>query len=163
MNKIIMVVSLCLLAYFVRCTRSSGSNYIDTGFVSDEVDVEQRTFIEKDQANRMIGSYLKSIDYPEKDNQVRSLSLNADSLRLYLQDTSIKKIKVIVAHNMDYILSGFEGKVPAPGQFATTFIVVGINSFDKIVYSTVNRVMDNAAPCPQMCSFDAVDQTGLLE
>src|SRR4051812_12489483 len=51
-----------------------------------------------DTANKMIGSYLQSVGYPQKDTSIRALSFDADTVRNYLADTSIKTLKFYLAH-----------------------------------------------------------------
>lgn len=131
-----MLVSLS----FSGCKKSSGATV--------EPKVEQaRTFIPARQANQMIKSYLASIGYPEKDNQIRYWVLNADSLRVYLQDPTIKNIKVSLAHRMDYVSDGSTDII-----MPETIILTGVDRENNYVTFS-GDVMDNAVPCPRSCSL----------
>lgn len=134
------------VASSLSCTKSSGAPRITTPPTS---------FIDKDQANRMIQSYLTSIGYPAKDDEIRSWSVDAEDLRTYLSDPAIKKIRIYLAHDMDYILGGGEGQRPPAGMIVVTPILGGQDDAGKTVYRDIRMVMDNAAPCPQMCELSS--------
>lgn len=113
------------------------------------------TFIAKEQANRMIRSYRLSIGYPQKDAEIRSWQIDASALRQYLEDTSIRDIRIILAHSQGYIDAGHEGTLTKPYDFALTPVLVGIGADGGYVYRD-GKVLDNAAPCPEVCSaFDS--------
>ena len=133
--------------FFYRCTRSSGTPLLPTAPSLEDAP----TFITREEANRMIQSYLTSINYPHRNHELRAVSINADSLRQYLNDTSIRFVRVMIAHRMDYILGGGEGKKPPHGKFGLTAVVAGLNSNNNYVYRA-GQVMDNSLPCPDMCA-----------
>ncbi len=140
-----LLLGMLVAFSFTGCKKSSGAN------VEPRPELA-RTFIPIAQANQMIESYLSSIGYPEKDDQIRSWILNADSLRLYLQDPSIKNIKVSLAHQMDYINRGLKGRKPTDGEIPETIILFGIDEDNNSV-TMRGRAMDNAVPCPRACAF----------
>lgn len=113
--------------------------------------IPDANFIPADTANKMIHSYLTSIG-GSSSTDLRSLIISAQSLRNYLNDTSITQVKVMFAHTLDYINAGNNG-VPAgytPG--ALTIVLAGYNSSGNYVYATGNMVMDYAKPCPTNCN-----------
>ena len=145
MRALFLTLSFILIiAGYTRCKKSSGANFTPSQVTST------RTFITVAQANRRINSYLNSIGYPNRDQKIRSWIIDADSLRLYLQDTSIKKLKVFMAHSQEYIDSGNEGQPPVQGQIPETIILAGVNrnSNDAL---PLDMAMDNSVPCPRMC------------
>lgn len=139
------LLGILIILGVAGCKKSSGAN------VEPRPELG-RTFIPIAQANQMIESYQSSIGYPEKDDQIRSWVLNADSLRLYLQDPSIKFIKVSLAHQIDYLNRGFKGKKPADGEIPETIILLGVDK-DSNYVTIGGRAMDNAVPCPRACAF----------
>jgi hypothetical protein len=106
-----------------------------------------------DTANKMIGSYLQSIGYPQKDTTIRALSFDADTVRAYLADTSIKTLKFFLAHQLSW-LDGGSGRFGknigmAPGKL--TIIMTGMDDVGNIVRNTSNGVYEHAFPCPTSC------------
>ncbi|MCF3109609.1 hypothetical protein LL912_12585 [Niabella sp. CC-SYL272] len=129
------------------CTRSSGNPLRPANTPTNEP-----VFITKAQANRMIQSYLTSIKYPQQDLYLRAIAYNADSLRAYLKDTTIKMVRFMLAHDMDYILAGGEGKVPPPGVAGLTAVIAGVNKENKYVFHLIRQLLlDNGMPCPDNC------------
>lgn len=117
--------------------------------------------IPMDSANKMIGSYLTSIE--GKDGEMYSLIMNADALRAYLSDTSIKNVKLMFSHTLDYINAGNEG-VPASyksGEF--TIIMAGYNSAGNYIFAPNNMVLDRAMPCPSSCPTVGTASGNLLQ
>jgi len=109
-------------------------------------------FIPVDSANKMIQSYLSSIEITDTANpQLQSLIMNADALREYLKDTSIKEIKVMFAHTLDYINSGHEGQNAGYKSGALTIVFSGYNSQGNYVLAPGNLVPDGTKPCPPLC------------
>lgn len=102
-----------------------------------------------DTANKMINSYLKSLD--GDDANLRSLILNAETLREYLKDSSIKDVKIMFAHTQDYINSGHEGQPSGLKNNALTIVVAGYRSDGTYVLSSGAKVPDRARPCPTSC------------
>lgn len=109
-----------------------------------------------DTANKMINSYLASVNYPTNDNSLRSLSFDADSLRAYLAQDNIKTIKFMLAHRLDYINSGNFGTNTGSSLNGLTLVIVGMNDNDNYVYNEQNQVYDNLAPCPYTCDNSSV-------
>jgi len=109
-------------------------------------------FIPVDSANKMIRSYLNSIaDSDTEKPQLQSLIMDADALREYLKDTSIKEVKVMFAHTMDYINSGHGGQYAGYRPGALTIIFAGYNLQGNYVLAPGNLVPDGSSPCPPFC------------
>ncbi len=108
-------------------------------------------FIPVNVANEMINSYLNSINYTMNDTDIRSFSVNADSLRALLANTSIKNVKLVFAHTMNYINAGYAG-VPAGYQAgAMTIIIAGYDVSGNYVFYNGSSVLDHLTPCPYSC------------
>lgn len=111
-------------------------------------------FVSTDTANKMIGSYLASIGDTAgqvNPNNLQSLILDADALREYLSDNSIKKVKIMFAHTLSYINSGHKGQ-PAgyqPGAFS--IVVGGYDADGNYVVAPGYMIPDHAKPCPENC------------
>jgi hypothetical protein len=106
-----------------------------------------------DTANKMIGSYLQSVGYPSKDTTIRALSFDADTVRNYLADTSIKTLKFYLAHQLSYLNGGTNrfGKNIGMSPGKMTIIMVGLADNGDIVRNTSNGVYEHAFPCPSAC------------
>ena len=107
--------------------------------------------ISLDTANRMLESYLTSVGYPAVDTAIRSLSFDADTLRVYLENRDIVTLKFMVAHRSDYINSGRNGKPGGMKPDALTLIVVGLNDDQQTVLNNRGGVYDHLMPCPAQC------------
>lgn len=102
-----------------------------------------------DTANKMINSYIKSLE--DSDGNLHSFSLDAETLREYLKDTSIKKVKVMFAHTQSYINSGHEGQPSGMKSNALTIVLAGYRSDGTFVIAPGDKVLDRAQPCPTIC------------
>lgn len=114
-----------------------------------------------DSANRMIQSYLYSINYPATDVNLRSLSFDADSMRAYLKNTNIKKVKFMLAHQPAYINSGHFGENAGMNPSALTFVIVGTDNSGGYILNNQSEVYEHLAPCPVYCegiSSDYIQQ-----
>lgn len=107
--------------------------------------------IKKDTANRMINSYLTSINYTENDSTLRSLSFDADTMRAYLADSRIVTLQFRLAHQLSYINSNKYGVSCGMKANALTFVIVGLDDNNAVIYNNRNMVYDNSAPCPSNC------------
>jgi hypothetical protein len=104
-----------------------------------------------DEANRMIQSYLTSVNYPSVDNSLRALTFDADTLRKYLSDPKIVTIKFVLAHQPAYINSGNFGKPANMNPQAMTMVIVGLNDNNGYVLNQDNGVYEHMNPCPTYC------------
>lgn len=106
----------------------------------------------------MIQSYLTSINYPDNDSSLRSLTFDADSLRSYLNDTThgrIVTIKFMLAHNKDYA-TNYYGKPAGLNGNAITMVLVGLDDNNNYIYNRNNKVYDHLNPCPYNCGNESV-------
>jgi len=104
-----------------------------------------------DTANKMLGSYLLSVNVGGTDTNLRSLIVNADTLRTYLQDTSIRHLKLMFAHTLTYINGRGKDHNCGYNNADLTMIIVGYNSSNNYVYNQQGLVYDNCVPCPTNC------------
>jgi len=105
--------------------------------------------------NKMISSYLQSVNYPYQDSAIRSLSFDADTLRAYLSNPSITTMKFYFAHQMTYIADGSNfGKYSGMRPGTLTIIAVGVNDAGAVVRNSTNGVYEHALPCPNNCGLD---------
>jgi hypothetical protein len=106
-----------------------------------------------DTANKMIGSYLQSVGYPQRDTTIRALSFDADTIRNYLANNDIKTLKFFLGHQLSYLNGGTNrfGKNigMAPGKL--TIIMAGMDDDGNIVHNWNNGVYEHAFPCPNAC------------
>lgn len=107
--------------------------------------------IKKDSANRMINSYLLSINASENDSTLRSLTFDADTMRSYLADSRIVTLKFMLAHQPSYMNSGKYGVSCGLKAGSVTLVVVGLDENNGFIYNNRNMVYENMAPCPANC------------
>ena len=101
----------------------------------------------------MIGSYLASVSTnTDQHEYLRSLVFNADTLRNYLENNSIKRVKFMLAHPMAYIDAGGENRYAGTRADALTMIIVGLDSSANYVFAHGNSVYDHLEPCPRHCN-----------
>lgn len=125
-------------------------------------DVAYSQPITKDSANRMIQSYLTSINYPSNDSSLTSLTFDADTLRSYLNDPGHSKIvtlKFMLAHKQAYMNSGHYGQYAGTRSNALTLVIVGLDDDEKYVYSRTSNVYDHLGNCPDRCTSSAATLT----
>ena len=95
-------------------------------------------FITLDVANQMISSYLYSIQNDPNMSlnapDVKGFTMNADSLRAYLQNSQVTNIKIIFAHTMSYINKGNYGVYAGYQAGAMTIIIAGYDVNGNYVY-----------------------------
>ena len=109
-------------------------------------------------ANTMISSYLSSIHFPAVDTAIRSLAFDADTLRSYLADTSIKTIRLYMAHTPAQVQLNPGGYVGYNPQ-GLTMIIVGYSQNDSLIKNKHNGVYEHFYCCPAYC---LVSTNGLL-
>ncbi len=111
-------------------------------------------FIPMDSANKMIGSYLASVNAPATDTALDCVIVDADMLRSYLNDTcngKIKNVKLMLAHTLNYINTGHGGQYAGYQPNALTIIVSGYDATGNYVLAAGNTVLDQGQPCPSYC------------
>lgn len=109
-------------------------------------------FITLDTGNKMINSYLNSINYTVNDTDVRSFIVDAGALKKYLDSAqNITQIKIFFAHTLSYINSGHENQFAGYQSGALTLILAGVNDSGNYVYYPGDMVIDHSAHCPSNC------------
>jgi len=106
-------------------------------------------FIPLDSANKMIESYITSTaNLP--DTSLKSVIFDADEFREYLKDKEIKKVKIIMAHNLNYINKGNGGKYAGYNSSVLTFVIAGYDNQGNYIFHN-GMAMDRGLPCPVFC------------
>lgn len=121
-------------------------NTIATNMVPDP------SFIPRDSANKMIGSYLASVNYPSSPDTLLSWTIDAEAMRKMLEEKKIGQVKIMLAHTLEYINNG--GSEVRPVGFssdALTIVLTGVDSSGNYVYYNNNLVLDRAKRCPPTC------------
>lgn len=156
MKKVLFFVfAVCVLASCQRTQEAKVNTKISSSFSSGcgEGNIPS-TFIPIDSANKMISSYLTSINDNQNDSSLRSLIFNADSLRAMLNDTTngkIAKLKVMFSHTLSYINANGAGRPCGYTSGKLTFILAGYNCEGNYVLHPAGVVIDNGMPCPTNC------------
>lgn len=164
----ITVIALATLGFFSCQNQNSNGNYQDTGKALSSQSIpeaQMNYFIVSDSANRMIKSYLTSIGDTNNvvnNNNLQSLILDADALRAYLNDNSIKKVKIMFAHKLDYINEDHFGQPAGYSPNALTIIVAGYDGNGDYVLAPGNMVPDRSIPCPTNCPVTGTAANPLL-
>jgi hypothetical protein len=122
-------------------------------------------YIHRDTANKMIGSYVASIspDNNPSNPNLYSFILDASLLRHYLNDTTIKEVKIMLAHRLDFINSGHEGENAGYRSNALTIIIAGYDSLGNYVFYSGNMILNHATPCPRNCPDAGAASNSLLK
>ncbi|MES2703293.1 MAG: hypothetical protein V4649_11670 [Bacteroidota bacterium] len=157
-NKFIAAILLCFV--FISCNKerddvapaSQPGTESQPGNSAKLTPPNGSVFIGTNVANDMISSYLYSISshYGGNGSDVKSFTIDADSMRAYLADTSIKEFKVMFAHTQAYMAGGNTGKPAGYQCGALTLVIAGFNSNGDYVYHN-GQVLDHVAPCPYSC------------
>lgn len=124
-------------------------------------------FIPVDSANKMILSYLTSIHFAQNDTDLHSLIFDADSLRAFLNNTNITKVKFMFAHTLDYINNGGQNQYCGYQSGALTIVVAGYDSSNNYVFynypqSPTEMVLEHGMPCPSNCPVAGTATNNLL-
>lgn len=118
------------------------------------------SYLPIDSANKMISSYLNSIQYQNNDTDVRSFIVDANALRCYLnseEGLNVSNLKISFAHNASTAYSadsnvncGYNGKHLA--IVITGFDTLGNNvihpkglCFDRGVWKPLFQISGNAS------------------
>ena len=162
MNKIkFLCAALTLATIFNACTEKKTiepkplqpkKNFFLTDYASNP-DI-MRYMIPRDSANKMIESYLNSVGGTSTSSageNIHSLILDGATLRAYLSDTTITKVKVMFAHTLSYINAGNEGMNAGYTRGALTVVIGGFNDDGNYVYGPEERVPNMSIPCPNYC------------
>lgn len=109
------------------------------------------TCVPVDTANKMITSYINSLNGNSGNEYLYSLIVDADEMRDYLNaNPSVKNVKLMFAHTLEYINSGHGGQNCGTKAGKLTVILAGYDATGNYVIGP-NGVMDHAMPCPTSC------------
>jgi len=113
-------------------------------------------FIPVDTANKMLESYLASINYTQNDTDLQSLIIDVNQLRRYIDTPNglnITHLKLMFAHTLAYANSPKANTNAGYQSNALTIIIVGYDSSGNYVYfpQDQNMVLDYSQPCPPDC------------
>jgi hypothetical protein len=117
-------------------------------------------FISIDSANRMISSYLASID-GATDEQLHALIIDADSLRAYLSNDSVRNVKLMFSHTLQYINSGRYGQPVAYTPGALTLVIAGYDGQGNYIFHH-GKALERSMPCPTNCLSTGTASSDLL-
>ncbi|MHB8207644.1 MAG: hypothetical protein ACYDDY_09625 [Mucilaginibacter sp.] len=113
-----------------------------------------------DSANKMIGSYLNSIQ--NTDSNLQALIIDMDQLRRYTDSMAttsrITHLKLFFAHTLKYINAGHANQNAGYHSGAFTIIVAGYDSAGNYVYFNGDNVLEYLAPCPPNCDLGKAGQ-----
>ncbi len=115
---------------------------------------ETSQFIPVDSANKMINSYLMSINGYASDTALDCIIVDADMLRAYLDDScngKIAKVKLMLAHTLDYINNGNAGVYCGYQPGALTLLIAGYDAQGNYIVASGNTLLDHGMPCPAYC------------
>ncbi len=115
-------------------------------------------FLLPDTANVMIQSYLNSIE--NEPNQLKSLIVDANALRYYLQNTDITSVKLMFAHKKSYIQQATN--LDDMDYRALTIVIAGFDEDNNYIYSPQGAVMDFCVPCPLDCPTNGTASNDIL-
>lgn len=111
-------------------------------------------FIPMDSANKMVNSYLNSIQYMTNDTDLRAISIDAGALRSMLDSefnsATISTVQIKLAHTLDYINSGHANQPAGFNCNALTVVISGVNAAGNYVNVTTN-ILNHGRPCPHNC------------
>lgn len=139
------------LTFIVSGLDEEDDNYVLAGG-NDVYDLATSERISMDTANRMIGSYLESINYTTNATDLQSMTFDADTMRHFLQNSDVVKLHFVIAHRDTYINAGFFGSYCGAAASGLTFIIFGLDNAGEIIYTSNGMVMEHTRPCPAYCT-----------
>ncbi len=151
MKNQFMTFSMALISIVLcSCHFNTG-----TGIHSLTLSDSASHFMPVDSANKMLGSYLNSINYQYNDTDIRSLTVDVKQLRRYIDSMSgsdsITSIKLMFAHTLSYANSSKVNTNAGYKSNALTIIIAAYKANGSYVYYTGNTVLDYTQPCPPVC------------
>lgn len=144
---------------FITCKNEnkdpSGAARENIRTVTVTADTSFSRFIPKDSANKMISSYLASINAPYNDTALRSVIIDVNQLRRYIDSmpgsNQITNVKLMFGHTLSYINAGHSGQYAGYTSGKLTLIISAYNANGTYVYFNNNEVVDFGMPCPSNC------------
>lgn len=108
-----------------------------------------------DSANKMINSYLTSVNSDTDSTKIQSLIFEAEPLRFYLnsmaESENITHVKLMFAHSLDYINSGQGGTNAGYQTGAFTIIISGYDEAGNYIFYPGGTALNKASFCPIAC------------
>ncbi len=163
------ILMAIIIITIVACSKKSGTtngqvNPVNLNSLLDSASYGlDSPFISKDSANKMISSYLASVNNTTYEDDVHSYTIDAQALRYYLNNTNIKHVKIMLAHRLDYINNGGEDNYAGNRYDAMTLVIAGYDQNSNYVYTTSNMVLDHATACPYECPGSGTAAYDLLQ
>lgn len=153
MKKQLSILSLVFLAA-CQNAQTSETNPSGTAKMQQLVSNGPSSFIPKDSANKMVSSYLSSINHPQNDSAVLSFTFSASELRKLLDSVahpdSLKDIQIRLAHSLDYINNGPHTTPPGFNKNALRLLISGVDYNGNTILLN-NEVLNYSRPCPNNC------------
>lgn len=109
------------------------------------------SYIPIDSANKMISSYLNSIQYQNNDTDVRAFVVDANAIRCYLNSNAGKNVvnlKVFLAHNAEYANSLDSNKNCGYNVKGLTLVITGFDSLGNYVIYPNGVCIDHTEETP---------------
>jgi|SRR5690606_8545450 hypothetical protein len=140
----LIIVLLCSLWLLGACTSSPTTlNITSSSFEGED-------FIPIHTANTMIESFIESLP-SNTDTNVKSWILQADALRELLADNEIVMVKVMLAHNEEWIDTKGDGIPVGYNNEALTIVLAGADKDGNYVLPEEPVAINKARPCPPSC------------
>lgn len=112
-------------------------------------------FIPADTANKMLSSYLQSINYTHNDTDLQSLIIDVKQLRRYIDSMpgsdTISYLKLMFSHTLGYANSSKANTNAGYNSNALTIIMAACSANGYYMLYSQNTVLDYARPCPPIC------------
>jgi hypothetical protein len=149
-------LSILSLVFLAACqnAQTTETNATETAKVQQLVSNQSSSFIPVDSANKMVTSYLASINHPQKDSAVLSFTFSASELRRLLDSVdhpdSLKDVQIRLAHSLDYINNGPHGTPAGFNKNALRLLISGVDYNGNTILLN-NEVMNHSMPCPNSC------------
>lgn len=160
-NQLLSIALICCSIILASCGNNTGTSADNKKTDTNAHRIQAffgggpaytNVFIPADSANKMISSYLQSIDSGgTTDSSLHSLIFNADSLRAYLSNPEIKNVKVMFAHTLEYINTFGPGHHVGYESGALTVVFGGYDQNGNYVFWKANQVPDHSNGCPINC------------
>lgn len=153
MKKQFFILSSVLLAA-CQNAQTTVPNETDTAKVQQIVSRQESSFIPVDSANKMVTSYLASVNHPQNDSAVLSFTFSASELRRLLDSVdhpdSLKEVQIRLAHSLDYINNGPHATPAGFNKNALRLLISGVDNKGNTILLN-NEVMNYSMPCPNSC------------
>lgn len=160
-NKMLLIVVTALVVYACNKKNTTVDTNINKPDYRSFADYGlDSPFLHPDTANVMIQSYLD--DRGSNSTQLKSLIVDANALRYYLQNTNITKVKLMFAHKLSYARDYTGEALPDMDYRALTVVIAGIDNNNNYIYSAQGAVLDHCRPCPEDCPTSGTASGDLL-